>query len=105
MTVSLYVYQFGRTSTVPSISPACLKVETWLKLNGIKYEVSKIILTHGGIIRSFQQFFVSLWPLPPSRGCHCVGSGAAMAVAMAAGYCGFLSGSLSLALRRRHRRP
>jgi len=34
----VYVYQFGRTSIVPSISPACLKLETWLKLNGIKYE-------------------------------------------------------------------
>ena len=35
----VYVYQFNRTSTVPSISPACLKLETWLKLNGIKFEV------------------------------------------------------------------
>merc|ERR1711893_572393 len=35
---TVYVYQFDRTSQVPSISPACLKVETWLKLNGIKYE-------------------------------------------------------------------
>ena len=35
----VYVYQFNRTKCVPSISPACLKVETWLKLNGIKYEV------------------------------------------------------------------
>ena len=35
----VYVYQFGRTSTVPTISPACLKLETWLKLNGIKFEV------------------------------------------------------------------
>ena len=35
----VYVYQFNRTSTTPSISPACLKVETWLKLNGIKFEV------------------------------------------------------------------
>lgn len=34
----VYVYQFGRTSTVPTISPACLKLETWLKLNGIKFE-------------------------------------------------------------------
>lgn len=34
----VYVYQFGRTSAVPSISPACLKLETWIKLNGIKYE-------------------------------------------------------------------
>ena len=41
----VYAYQFARTATVPSISPACLKLETWLKLNGIKYEVSHI-LTH-----------------------------------------------------------
>jgi len=34
----VYVYQFSRTSTVPTISPACLKLETWLKLNGIKFE-------------------------------------------------------------------
>merc|ERR1712238_317978 len=34
----VYVYQFNRTATVPSISPACLKLETWLKLNGIKFE-------------------------------------------------------------------
>jgi glutathione S-transferase len=34
----VYVYQFCRTPTVPSISPACLKLETWLKLNGIKFE-------------------------------------------------------------------
>lgn len=34
----VYVYQFSRTSAVPTISPACLKLETWLKLNGIKFE-------------------------------------------------------------------
>ena len=34
----VYLYQFKRTPTVPSVSPACLKVETWLKLNGIKFE-------------------------------------------------------------------
>ena len=35
----VYVFQFDRTAMVPSISPACLKLETWLKLNGIKFEV------------------------------------------------------------------
>ena len=35
----VYVYQFNRTANLPSLSPYCLKVETWLKLQGIKYEV------------------------------------------------------------------
>jgi len=34
----VYLYQFARTSVLPSMSPYCLKVETWLKLNGVKYE-------------------------------------------------------------------
>merc|ERR1712088_794049 len=34
----VYAFQFDRTAMVPSISPACLKLETWLKLNGIKFE-------------------------------------------------------------------
>lgn len=34
----VYLYQMNRTPTVPSISPYCLKVETWLKLNGVKFE-------------------------------------------------------------------
>lgn len=37
----IYLYQFSRTPLLPSLSPYCLKVETWLRLAGLKYEVSK----------------------------------------------------------------
>ncbi|XP_023228415.1 failed axon connections-like [Centruroides sculpturatus] len=34
----VYLYQFNRSPTIPSISPFCLKVETWLRMTGLKYE-------------------------------------------------------------------
>ncbi|XP_055623296.1 failed axon connections isoform X2 [Toxorhynchites rutilus septentrionalis] len=34
----VYLYQFTRTPLLPSLSPYCLKVETWLRLAGLTYE-------------------------------------------------------------------
>ncbi|XP_071527250.1 failed axon connections isoform X2 [Panulirus ornatus] len=34
----VYLYQFTRTPVLPSLSPYCLKVETWLRLAGLRYE-------------------------------------------------------------------
>jgi len=34
----VYLYQFARTTSLPSLSPYVLKVETWLRLTGLKYE-------------------------------------------------------------------
>ena len=35
----VYLFQFSRCPTIPSASPFCLKVENWLRMNGIQYEV------------------------------------------------------------------
>merc|ERR1712203_606640 len=34
----VYLFQFTRSPQIPSISPFCLKMESWLKLHGIKYQ-------------------------------------------------------------------
>ena len=38
---TVYLFQFQRSPCIPSISPFCLKLESWLKLHGIKYMVSR----------------------------------------------------------------
>jgi len=34
----IYLYQYSRNTLLPSLSPTCLKVETWLRLAGLKYK-------------------------------------------------------------------
>lgn len=56
----VYLYQFSRTPLLPSLSPYCLKVETWLRLAGVKYEVS---VTNSS---KSHEFLYLLWETLPS---------------------------------------
>merc|ERR1712117_754685 len=35
---TVYLFQYTRSPQIPSISPFCLKLESWLKLHGVKYQ-------------------------------------------------------------------
>lgn len=34
----VYLFQFPRSSAVPSVSPFCLKLETWLRMADVPYK-------------------------------------------------------------------
>lgn len=57
----IYLYQFSRTPLLPSLSPYCLKVETWLRLAGLKYEVGLSI--HYSLL--FIPHFYFYWKIFP----------------------------------------
>ncbi|KAF7278033.1 hypothetical protein GWI33_008952 [Rhynchophorus ferrugineus] len=54
-----YLYQFSRTPLLPSMSPYCLKVESWLRLAGIKYEVGPSLIISAST-RRFSRFPASV---------------------------------------------
>lgn len=60
----IYLYQFSRTPLLPSLSPYCLKVETWLRLVGLKYEVNFHIFTNLHLYLYLNIFkFCTLFPI------------------------------------------
>ena len=44
----VYLVQFPRAGSVPSISPFCLKLETWLRIANVPYKVNLIFSLKNG---------------------------------------------------------
>ncbi len=42
----VYLVQFPRAASVPSLSPFALKLETWLRMADIRYQVCILIFEH-----------------------------------------------------------
>jgi len=44
----VYLYQFPRTPHIPNLSPYCLKLETWLRMAQIPYEICETVKAASG---------------------------------------------------------
>lgn len=68
----VYLYQFVRSATIPSLSSCCLKIETFLRMNQIQYEVcivcvSKLRLPHPTIIPLFYRMSTTSFATNPRK--------------------------------------